>query len=199
MRELDAAAAEDAAAAKIAPSSDLFDTFSADIVFDISGENDAKNQHKIAPDITAIASPGHTRDTSSYYFDSIGLLMATETTGVISGTEIDPTFITSYTQSLEAIEQIKEIAPPFILSPHHGIIFGADAKAFPERAKEANERFANFVMKRFNSGKTEAEIMQDYLDEYYDKLIKPTGKQPLAAVIANAEAMIPRLIAELSS
>jgi hypothetical protein len=113
------------------------------------------------------------------------------------GERIIPTFITSYAQALEASEKIRELAPAYILSPHYGLLSGADAKSFPAKSREASERVADFVMKRHRSGKTDAEIVNDYLDEYYYRIIQPSGKQPFAATLVNAEAMIPRLIAEL--
>jgi glyoxylase-like metal-dependent hydrolase (beta-lactamase superfamily II) len=219
MRELDKAAAAEAAAAgrmpdaqsraetptsqpgtstaaapSETPSGDLLDAFSADLTFAFDS---GITSREIAPGITAIATPGHTRDSSSYYFDDLGLLIATESTGFFTGTDIIPTFITSYAQALEAAENIRELAPVFILSPHHGVVSGTDAKTFPAKSKEASERFADFVMKRHRAGKTKAEIIEDYLDEYYYRVIYRTGKQPLAAMLANVEAMIPRLIAEL--
>jgi glyoxylase-like metal-dependent hydrolase (beta-lactamase superfamily II) len=180
---------------------DLLDTFAADIIFDAEAHAEAYaggHSADIGPGVTAIASPGHTRDSTCYYFSRLGLLVATETTGVPWNSEIIPTFITIYRQALAAAEKIREIAPAYILSPHHGLLEGEEARAFPQKSREASERFADFVMKRHRAGLSYEQIIADYLDEYYYRVLKPMGKQPLAAALANAEAMIPRVIAELS-
>jgi glyoxylase-like metal-dependent hydrolase (beta-lactamase superfamily II) len=193
-------------------SSDLLDNFSADILVPANA-----NGARITKGILAYATPGHTRDMTSYYLDSLDLLIATETTGVIvpavksctlqsnqpSGTQnessINPTFITGYAQALNASKQIKEIGARYILTPHYGLISGKEALNFPDKTRTANEAFADFIMSRHNRGLTDEEILRDYLAEYYEKLIRPTGKQPLAAVLANVRVTIPRLITELGS
>jgi len=200
MRELSSAAKDELAATGIVkntssaplPSSDMLDRFSADII--VPSEADGA---RAAKGITAYASPGHTRDTTSYYFNDLDLLFVTETTGVLIGDTVDPTFITSYTQALVAAEKMKETGAQYILMPHFGLIEGDAALSFPNMARESIESFADFVMSRHRSGLSYEEILRDYLTEYYDNLIKPTGKQPLAAVLANAKVMIPRVIAEL--
>jgi glyoxylase-like metal-dependent hydrolase (beta-lactamase superfamily II) len=191
---------------------DLLDSFSADIL--VSAE---ANGTRVAEGILAYATPGHTRDMTSYYFDKLDLLLATETTGVIAsstapcaspasrsrdiqgGKQINPTFITGYAQALSVSKQMKEIGAKYILTPHYGLISGTEALEFPDKTRAANEAFAEFVMSRHNRGLTEDEILRDYFAEYYEKLIRPTGKQPLPAVLANVRVMIPRLITELES
>jgi glyoxylase-like metal-dependent hydrolase (beta-lactamase superfamily II) len=198
MREMTAAAREEFGCGD-EPRGDLLDTFSADILVPADA-----NGTRVADGILAYAAPGHTRDSTGYYFDNLDLLVATETTGVIvsiikNEIAINPTFITSYKQALTAANQMKEIGAAHIITPHFGLISGADAREFPDKARETIETFADFVMSRHNLGLSEDEILRDYLTEYYDKLVKPTGKQPMPAVLANARAMIPRLICELEN
>ncbi|MDR1068263.1 MAG: MBL fold metallo-hydrolase [Clostridiales Family XIII bacterium] len=194
MRELNASAVEEAPCRDPDASrghGDMLDRFKADIL--VPGPED----YTVAPDLVAIAAPGHTRDTTSYYFEDLGLLFATETTGVVACGAVVPTFITSYAQSLDAASRMEEIAAPSILSPHYGLLSGDDALLFPARAREACEVFADFVLSRHQSGMTYDEIVRAIHTAYYDALLLPTGKQPLAAFITNAKAVIPRLIAEL--
>jgi glyoxylase-like metal-dependent hydrolase (beta-lactamase superfamily II) len=171
---------------------DMFDSFKADILIP------TPTDYLVAPGMTAIAAPGHTRDTTSYYFEDLGLLFATETTGVVACGAAIPTFITSYAQSIEAANRMEEIDAPFLLTPHYGLLSGDDAALFPRRAREACEAFADFVLSRHKHGKSNDEIIRDVQADYYDVFLRPTGKQPLAAFITNAKAVIPRLIAELA-
>jgi glyoxylase-like metal-dependent hydrolase (beta-lactamase superfamily II) len=146
--------------------------------------------------VKVISSPGHTRDSVDYYFKELGLLVCSESSGVLLHDGYYPSYIVSYAQALRAIEKIEEINPKFILAPHFGLVSGDEVKAYPIKMREVAEASAEFILSRYRAGNTENEILEDYIKHYYRNDINKTAEQPVEAFTANAEVLVPRLIAE---
>lgn len=141
-------------------------------------------------------TPGHTNCSLSYYFEEEDLLVTSESSGFKFGDIVWPSFVTSYRDSLAAIDLIERLGPKHLLLPHSGLLSGEDAKAYPDIIREETEQKAAFILSRHRDGMTEAEIIRDFIEEYFEGLIRATGLQTEESFTANAEALIPRLIAE---
>jgi glyoxylase-like metal-dependent hydrolase (beta-lactamase superfamily II) len=143
-------------------------------------------------------TPGHTNCSISYYFEEEDLLVPSESSGFKFGDIVWPSFMTSYRDSLTAIDFVERLAPAYLLLPHSGLVSGEDAKAYPAIVREETKQKADFILSRHRAGMTEEDIIRDFVTEYYDAIIRETGLQTEESFTANAEALIPRLIAEAS-
>jgi glyoxylase-like metal-dependent hydrolase (beta-lactamase superfamily II) len=189
MRELDALAA---AGAGYEQQEDLTGKLRVDI--------EAKDGEELdlgGVTVRAGLAPGHTKCSMGYYFPDIDFYAATESAGTNIGDAVYPGFLSDYDQAIETIERIKTLAPAHILSPHHGVLSGEDAKNFPMVAKVAAESTYDFVLSRHRAGMGRDKILEDYRVEMFDKLIGPSGLQPVEAFMVNAEVMVDRLIADV--
>jgi glyoxylase-like metal-dependent hydrolase (beta-lactamase superfamily II) len=146
--------------------------------------------------IRVFGTPGHTNCSLSYYFEEEDLLVSSESSGFKFGGIVWPAFLTSYRDSLASIALLERLAPEHLLLPHAGLISGAEAKAYPALVREETEAKADFILSRHRAGMSEDDIAKDFIQEYFDGLIRDTGLQPRESFEANAYIMIPRLIAE---
>ncbi|MDR0596746.1 MAG: MBL fold metallo-hydrolase [Clostridiales Family XIII bacterium] len=141
-------------------------------------------------------TPGHTNCSMSYYFEREDLFAGSESSGFMFGDIVWPSFMTSCRDSLAAIDLIEKLAPCHLLLPHSGLLSGEGAKAFPAHIRRETREKAEFILSRHHSGMDEDSIVRDFTREYYDGVIRATGMQTKESFVANAEALIPRLIAE---
>jgi glyoxylase-like metal-dependent hydrolase (beta-lactamase superfamily II) len=188
MRTLDAAAARDAGED---PGPDTTSGLRVDIV--VEGGDAVETAD--GP-VRVYATPGHTNCSVSYFFEKESLLATSESSGFVFGDIPWPAFMTSYRDSLDAIDLIARLAPEHLLLPHAGLLSGDAARAYPAVLRRETEAKADFILSRHRMGQTEEEIIRDFVSAYFDGLIAATGLQSRESFTANAEEIIPRLIAE---
>ncbi|MDR0520040.1 MAG: MBL fold metallo-hydrolase [Clostridiales Family XIII bacterium] len=141
-------------------------------------------------------TPGHTNCSLSYYFEAESLFAVSESSGFMLGDIIWPSFMSSCRDSLASIDLIERLAPDYLLLPHSGLLSGDDAKAYPARIREETLQKSEFILSRHRSGMPENDIVEAFVKEYFDGIIRATGVQTEESFVANAEALVPRLIAE---
>jgi len=148
--------------------------------------------------IRVMKAKGHTRCCLSYYFEDDSLYIANESAGCQVGPTFQAAFLVSYKDALATIESIKKLAPKYILSPHYKVLSETESAEYPVIAEEVATEAAEFVLSRHRAGQSFEEIYEAFFKRYFTQAIQATGLQPQAAFEANAQAMIPRLIAEMS-
>jgi len=71
-------------------------------------------------------TPGHTRDSVSFYFPDTGIAFIGDAAGGLEHGFIHSPFLVSYPDYLNSIEKIKSLKPRALCIPHNGILTGGD-------------------------------------------------------------------------
>ena len=184
MERMDAGAAKDAG---VSPAKD-FSAPTPDVVLEDDGEIRSGDMT-----IRMIATPGHTRCSVSYLFLEENLLATSETTGAAPlYPEICPSFIVSYSQTIEAFNRCEALGAEHLLVPHTGRLSGKGAARFGKLSRQAADNAASFVRGFYEKGCRPEEIAEAYYQRFYRKDYAVV--QPKRAFLVNTEVMIDRLI-----
>ena len=145
-------------------------------------------------EVEAITTPGHTRCSMSFFFPSLSLLCASETTGVYADeSHMMPGMIVGYQMTLDAIDRLEALSPEHIYLPHNGLLPDKTRTRYFKEAREVAEWTADLIRTMHQAGADEGEILAAYRARVYP----PGCLQPERAFLLNARAMIARLTAEL--
>lgn len=92
--------------------------------------------------IKVIATPGHTKDSVSYYIPRLKALVPGEATGVLNGTyNVQSEFSSSYGDYVHSLERLASLDVEILLLPHVHILTGKDAKQHFKKSLEAARQF----------------------------------------------------------
>lgn len=142
--------------------------------------------------IAIIETPGHTKCSLSFLVNE-KVMFASETSGVIGPTgKIYPTFITSYSETMESNRKCQEANPQYIICSHSGLVDKREASGYWKKCMQAAKTARDFVLKSFSAGADEDEIFEEYKNAYQDE--KTMEVQPDYAFEINNRAMIRNLI-----
>jgi len=138
--------------------------------------------------VITLETPGHTRDSLSFFIPELELLIVSETMGfLIPGGAMYPTYLTSFNDVVKSIEKCRKTPCKFLSLPHHGIV-DEDANGFFDKALEAVTDCRDFILD-MNEKKLDQEAMfEKYIQKYGDK--KLLSYQPWDAFTVNAHATI---------
>lgn len=187
MRELNADMARDAG---IDVAADHIDELSLDIALDDGGE-------LRLPDMTvrAVATPGHTRCSMSYYFPEENFVLCGETVGIAPAyPEVTPCMIVGYRSTLDSIERLRLLRPGRVFVSHTGFVPEGEENMFFDNARKAAEGQAAMLLDMHDRGCSENEMVDALVAAYYHS---SAVIQPLRAFVLNAHAQIPRILREL--
>lgn len=142
--------------------------------------------------IQVVETPGHTQGTLSFWVNG-EILFASESTGAFSASgQIIPTFIVSYSQSIQSIKKCQALNPKFIYSPHYGLINPNETHSFWQKSLEAAERSRYFVLHYHDLGYSEEELLSEYEKVFRDE--ETRTEQPFNAFRINTRSMIRALL-----
>ena len=145
--------------------------------------------------VIALETPGHTRDSLSYFVPELDLLISNESSGVLMPDgQVFPCYLTSYSDTMNSIEKCRQTQYKMLSLPHRGLIDEKDAKVFFEKALEANVACHRFIMDMKEKGLNEEEMLDAYFSKYGEIL---ASYQIKAAFMANARATIACTLREL--
>jgi len=145
--------------------------------------------------LEVIATPGHTRDSVSYFLPSCEAIFTGEAIGIIPGDEfwVAPEFLSSYDDYLDSIMRVRDLRPKLIVPGHHSVVKGDDVERFFDVALSDCNAFREKIEELIAGGEMdEEEIVHRIKEEEYLK--KRKGKQQEEAYILNLKAQV-RLIA----
>ncbi|WP_434509630.1 MBL fold metallo-hydrolase [Desulfitobacterium sp. AusDCA] len=142
--------------------------------------------------VQVVKTPGHTQGTLSFLVNQ-EILFASESTGTFNSSGlIIPTFIVSYSQSIESIKKCQALNPKFIYSPHYGLINPSETLNFWQKSLEAAERSRYFVLHYHDLGYSEEELLLEYEKVFRDE--ETRTEQPFNAFRINTRSMIRALL-----
>jgi len=144
-----------------------FEAFAVDVPLDGGDIVDLGNGWTVH----VIATPGHTRDSVSYYIPRLKALIPGEATGVLNGTyDIQPEFSSSYSDYMNSLHKLAALDVEYLLLPHIHILTGQDAKHHIQKALSAAQAFKAKIdryLDRFD-GDQEAVVTALFKEEYED-------------------------------
>ena len=118
--------------------------------------------------ITAYATPGHTRDCMSYMIQRKGqkekLLFCSETVGAPAGSRFIPVALVSFQSAVDSIDRMESLKPDGLLFCHHG--YEKPDQKIWEKMREAYSLAKERYVRELESGKSEQEMIRD-LEQYY--------------------------------
>jgi flavorubredoxin len=137
--------------------------------------------------VQVLETPGHTRDSLSFYVPELELLILNETPGFLLDGKVYPCYLTSYNDAIKAIEKCRQIPHMFLSLPHRGVASEEDAKHFFDKAMESNMACRSFILDMAKNH-SEDELLDLYTQRYASDLLY--SYQPKEAFIVNARATI---------
>ena len=139
--------------------------------------------------VEALETPGHTRDSFSYFIPELELLIASESSGVLMpGGEAIPCYITGYNDALNSIEKCRRTRYKHLSLPHRGLVGEEDAASYFDKALAANVDCCQFIFRMKEEGLSEEKMLERYFDKYGRILL--SNYQIEEAFLANARATI---------
>jgi len=145
--------------------------------------------------VEVIETPGHTRDSLSYFVPELELLIVNETPGVLlPDGSIYPCYLASYSDTINSIKKCLGIQYRLLSLSHRGLVREKEANGFFEKALETNIACRNFVVNMIQNEISEDEMLLLFSQKYGSALL--SRFQPKEAFVANAKAMIACILRE---
>jgi glyoxylase-like metal-dependent hydrolase (beta-lactamase superfamily II) len=146
--------------------------------------------------VKVLETPGHTRDSLSFFIPELEMLILNETPGFLLDGTVYPCYLTSYKDAVNSIEKCRRIPYKFLSLPHRGVAEEKDVKGFFDKALESNTACRDFILGMAEKNPGEEKILEMYTQRYAnDRLFT---YQPKEAFVANARATIGCTLREFS-
>jgi glyoxylase-like metal-dependent hydrolase (beta-lactamase superfamily II) len=139
--------------------------------------------------VKTLETPGHTRDSLSFFIPELELLVVSETAGFMTpdGT-VYPTYLTSFNDTMNSIEKLKKVPYKYLSFPHTGVVAEKYANGFFDKAQKAVIDCRDFILD-MNDKKLDKEAMfKKYVEKYGSEELY--GYQPWDAFAVNTRATI---------
>ena len=138
--------------------------------------------------VMVLETPGHTRDSLSFFVPELELLILNETLGVLmSDGTVFPCYLSSYSDTIKSTEKCAQIKYKQLSLPHRGITSNIEAEGFFGKSLASNAACYNFIQEMKNKNHNEDEMLELFHRQYSSELL--LSYQPKEAFIANALAM----------
>ena len=136
-----------------------------------------------------LETPGHTRDSLSFFMPEIAVLALNETTGVLAPDgSVYPGYLTSCADAINSIEKCRAVPYKYLSLPHRSIVSDAEADGFFDRALAVTNACRDFIKGMQEQGLSEDAMQEKFFERYgSDALL---SFQPKDAFMANARATI---------
>jgi len=139
--------------------------------------------------VQTLETPGHTRDSLSFFIPELKLLILNETPGVLfPNGNIYPCYLTGYNDTIRSIEKCRQIRYDHLSIPHRGVIDSKEAEGFFDKSLKANASCRDFILDMKEKNISEDEMLNLFFNKYADEMV--LSYQPKEAFMANASAII---------
>jgi glyoxylase-like metal-dependent hydrolase (beta-lactamase superfamily II) len=120
---------------------------------------------------TVIATPGHTRDSISFFIPKLRALITGEAIGVYDRNRtIHPEYLVSYRDYLASLERLARLEPDIVMMSHYFTLTGEDAGGYMaksiERTKIFRARIEGYLHE--HSGDREAVVKRIFREDFED-------------------------------
>lgn len=116
-----------------------------------------------------IATPGHTRDSLSFFFPDTGIAFAGDAAGAWENGFVHSPFLVSYEDYMASIEKLIALQPAAICIPHSGIVTGPDAARYLACARDAAREYKDWIaayLERYDGN--QEKVVERITAEEYD-------------------------------
>ena len=146
--------------------------------------------------VEIIETPGHTRDTLSFFVRETGVLSLSETSCVLlPDGSVYPGYLISFRQAIASIEKCRRVPYRTLSLPHRGIMGDAIDEHFLDTAYEATVACHDFILEQHAKGLDEPGILEAYDQRYGTESL--LAFQPKEAFYMNARATIACTLREM--
>lgn len=143
--------------------------------------------------ITAYETKGHTDCSMSYFLEPQGIILASESTGVLMENEIMHTSVLkSFDESLESATFLAKLPYKGILIPHYGMLKEHMLKDYFDTYIAAAEKEKNLIEGWIKEGKTLEEVFEEHKKIYWTE--QRAVSHPYRAYKMNTEIIIKRMM-----
>jgi len=147
--------------------------------------------------IEVYEAPGHSRCSLAYFLLPDRAIFSGEAMGYYNGQgKVLSEGLSEFQAYLNSMEKMAKLSAQTICLPHNGILTGDEAKEYFRLAHESGVQFRAEVQEFFCQSRTDEEIIQHYLKQDYQGLIK---LQPEAVFRQNLTAMLKAIRKELET
>lgn len=140
--------------------------------------------------IQVLETPGHTKDTLSYYIPEIKALIASEAAGIPNKDGyIICDMLVDYDMYMDSLQKLVDLPVDVLVLGHIFVYTGEDAELYLKRVMDQCEEFKNWVWDLLQEhDMDEKKVMAEVRKKEYDD--EPFPKQPEPAYLLNLEARI---------
>jgi glyoxylase-like metal-dependent hydrolase (beta-lactamase superfamily II) len=136
--------------------------------------------------VRIIETPGHTRDSLSFFVPELGLLFACETPGVLMPDgSVYPCYLTGFADTISSIEKLKAQPYTALALAHRGVV---EEDGYFDKALAANNECRDFILKMSRKNLPEGEMLELFYQRYGSDIL--LTYQPKDAFMANARATV---------
>lgn len=149
----------------------------------------------VLDDITvrAIETKGHTDCSLAFLLQPEGILIASESTGVLSSPEIiHNAFVKSYAESIDSANKLMKLEYTELIIPHFGIVPRDYAKEHFRRYIDSAQMEKNQIVAWRDNGLSLEEIYKAYEDEHWSD--NRSDAQPYEAFVENYRHTIKQIL-----
>ncbi len=140
--------------------------------------------------IQVIATPGHTRDTVSYYLPGFRALIAGEAVGSLDRKRsVRPNFLSSYRDYISSLEKLRLLPVEIVFLGHHFTLTGADAEEMAARSIDTARLFKERIEEALylSHGDREAAARRIFQKDYIEDRLISQDQRPF---FINLEAQV---------
>lgn len=143
--------------------------------------------------ITVYETKGHTDCSLSYFIRPAGLLLASESTGILEGKDyVHTPALKSFPDSIESSFRCEALHPAHICLPHFGMIpRELNEEYFPSYRAECKSKM-DFVRGMLQRGRSYEEMLDNYIERYWSPIKE--SEQPFEAFRINSGHILNALI-----
>ena len=143
-------------------------------------------------------TPGHTRDSLSYYLPEIGTVFTGDAAGVLRegpGFPLQVIFLSSYDDYVDSLNVLIALEPDMVCLAHHWVLSGDEAVKFLKRSRAETFRYRELIEQYLRGAGGDVErAIQDMARAEYG--VNGLALQPSAAQMTNLAIQV-RHIAEI--
>lgn len=145
-----------------------------------------------------LETPGHTRDSLTFYFPDTGIAFIGDTAGALEHGFIHSPYLVSYEDYLASIEKIRRLQPRAICMPHSGILSGAEVQRYLAEAAAAAIDYKDMIAQYLDmhTGDQEKVVERITAEEYDSQPLHIQKRQPF---ILNLRAKVAAVAAWLEN
>lgn len=128
----------------------------------------------------AVATPGHTRDSLTFYFPDTGVAFIGDAAGALEHGFIHSPYLVNYKDYIASIGRIRDLRPRAICIPHSGILAGDDVQRYLAEAAAAAEAYKDMIISYLDlyEGDQERVVGRISAEEYDAQPVHIQKRQP---------------------